>query len=418
VSFEGAPSVGSLLSLVPLVAIFAWGQRLPAGAVSLPCVTALTSLVYFYVMPALALAAGDPGFLGLYITSLENTHLVAALYLAGAGVAFGANRRTLAMDPAMTRDDDGAFASLLFRAMWIVAIAGVAILIATGRLNVLGRADYVVAFNEGNARFAFVAQAYTLMIPLTLLALVRERFSGRSLLILAVVLAVFLQVGFRWRIMVLLAAAGTAYALMSGRRIGMVAVTALVLGAMVAANGIGAIRRYGQGVDLSGVGDLTLERLLSSFGGEFGIVYVLNYAADHPLTDWVWFEPWVVGFARLVPTFLWPDKPVALYLTHFTDGMTSPYANQAGIAAPQHVEMLYQFGWLGVPILAFLYFGLASRFAGVLNGLSRDCRIAGWALVPAFFGFYMQTRGYFFQVLADGLFVFGPVMLLSVRSRR
>jgi hypothetical protein len=293
----------------------------------------------------------------------------------------------------------------------------VAFQVATGRLNLMGRDDYALAFNEGNARFAFVAQAYTLLIPLTVLALVRERFSARSAALLIVVLAVFLQVGFRWRIMVVLVAAGTAFALMNRRRIGLVGATAGLVGAMVLANVIGAIRRYGQGVDIAAIGDVRLDSLISSFGGEFGIVYVLNYAVDHPLTDWVWFEPWVVGVSRLVPTALWPDKPVALYLTHFTDGMTSPYANRAGIAAPQHVEMLYQFGWIGVPVLALLYFGLVCRFHGVMLALSRDCRIAGCALLPAFFGFYMQTRGYFFQVLADGLFVFGPVLLLSLRGR-
>jgi hypothetical protein len=37
--------------------------------------------------------------------------------------------------------------------------------------------------------------------------------------------------------------------------------------------------------------------------------------------------------------------------------------------------------------------------------------------VPAFFGFYMQTRGYFAQVFADALFIFVPLFLIHVWER-
>ena len=40
--------------------------------------------------------------------------------------------------------------------------------------------------------------------------------------------------------------------------------------------------------------------------------------------------------------------------------------------------------------------------------------VAGCSLAPVFFGFYMQTSGYFFQILSDGLFIFGPIFLVHV----
>ena len=51
---------------------------------------------------------------------------------------------------------------------------------------------------------------------------------------------------------------------------------------------------------------------MSSFSGEAGIVYTLGYIADHPLPNLVMFEPWTVGFARLIPSFIWTDKPTPL----------------------------------------------------------------------------------------------------------
>lgn len=84
------------------------------------------------------------------------------------------------------------------------------------------------------------------------------------------------------------------------------------------------------------------------------------------------------------------------------------------MAAPQHVEMLLQFGWMGLPFLAFFYFSLAIFLLTRLSRMGREVRIAAWALVPIFFGFYMPTRGYFFQVLTDGIFTFGPLFLLHL----
>ena len=143
---------------------------------------------------------------------------------------------------------------------------------------------------------------------------------------------------------------------------------------------------------------------------------MLNYTAENTLPEYITYEPWLVGIARLIPSFIWSDKPSAEYLRNFIAGTTVANADQAGVAAPQHVEMLYQFGWFGLPVLAFIYYGLACLLVGKLLKTSRETRIAGCALVPAYFGFYMQTRGYFFQVLADGLFMFGPFFLINQAS--
>lgn len=91
-------------------------------------------------------------------------------------------------------------------------------------------------------------------------------------------------------------------------------------------------------------------------------------------------------------------------------------AEQAGIAATQHVEMLLQWGWLGLGPLSFLYFCIACLLLSRLHKLDRTVRIAGYSLVPAYFGFYMQTRGYFFQIFADAIFMLAPLYLLNLGS--
>jgi hypothetical protein len=181
---------------------------------------------------------------------------------------------------------------------------------------------------------------------------------------------------------------------------------------------IGAVRQYGQGIDLSGLTSERFESAAGGFAGEFGIVYVFDYIAANVLPPPNWVEPWVVAVARLVPGFLWPDKPVAEYMTRFISGATLPYADKAGLAAPQHVEILLQFGWWGLLPMAFGYFWIAGWLVRRVAFTSREVRLAGCTLIPLFFGYYMQTRGYFFQIFSGALFTLGPLFILSGRSRQ
>jgi hypothetical protein len=406
-----------LLGLFPIVAMFAMSAvRSPLGAVSLPCLTMMTSFAYFHLMPVAALAGGDQGFFGMYISDMLWMHFAVLLYNLGAVGAFIAHWRVLNANPEPAYPWDRPVNSKVYLALWGLAIAGVAAQAATGRLNIAGDDAYQMA--DDVTSFALLTQAYNLMVSLTLILLIRERFSLRSLAALALVLGVFLQAGFRFRILMLLTGAAGAFALQRGFKIGILrGAVGFALGLLLV-NVIGAVRRYGQGIDLSGLTSERFDSMTGSFGGEFGIVYAFDYIASNPLPPPNWIEPWVVAVARLVPSFLWPDKPVAEYLTRLSAGATVPGADNAGIAPPQHVEILLQFGWWGLLPIAFCYFWIAGWLVKRVAFTGRDLRLAGCTLIPFFFGYYMQTRGYFFQVLADGLFILGPLFVLSARSRR
>jgi hypothetical protein len=409
-------SIG-LLGLFPIVAIFAisavWS---PLGAVSLPCLTMLTSFTYFYLMPVVALAGGDEGFFGMYISDLLWMHFAVLLYNLGAIGAFFAHGRVLNANPEPAYPSDRPVNGKAYFVLWGLAIAGVAAQVAMGRLNIASDEAYQMA--DDATSFALLTQAYNLMVPLTLILLIRERFSLLSLAALALVLGVFLQTGFRFRILMLLTGAAGAFALQRGFKVGVLrGAIGFALGLLLV-NAIATVRRYGQGIDLSGFTSERLHSMTGSFGGEFSVVYAFDYTAGSPLPPPNWIEPWVVGVIRLVPSFLWPDKPVAEYLTRLSAGAAVPGADKAGIAPPQHVEILFQFGWWGLLPMAFCYFWIAGWLVRRVAFTGRDLRLAGCTLIPFFFGYYMQTRGYFFQVLADGVFILGPLFVLSAPRRR
>jgi hypothetical protein len=407
----------ALLSLIPIGVMFAISAfASPLGSLSLPCVTMMTSFIYFYFMPAAVLVRGDDGFFGMFIGDLTWVHTATLLYTLGAIAAFAWHWRTLNANPALPYAWDRKLNRPVYLALWIIAIMGVFVQFAQGWLNITGSESYRVAEDFGH--LAFLTQSSNLLIPLTIVLLIRERFGWRSLLMLTAVLFALLQAGFRFRVLILAASAVTAYTLQRGIKLGM------LTGFLGVSTGIplfvvlGSIRRYGLGIDLTALNAETVDAASRDFAGEFGVVYAFDYISAHPLPPLSHFEPWLVGIARLVPSALWPDKPQAHYLQHIAAGATDPNAQMAGIAAPQHAEILLQMGWWGLLPLAFLYFSAAGWLVKRFAYRGQDVRLAGCALIPFFFGYYMQSRGYFFQILSDGLFMLAPLFLLNIGMKR
>lgn len=412
------PTDIALLSLVPLLAMFVISALAsPLGSLSLPSMTMITSLFYFYLMPAFVLGGGDDGFFGMYLSDLSAMHTAVLLYALGAMAAFAMNWRVLNANPAASYPWDRKFNTPIYTVLWGLAVVGVIAQNVTGKLNLTGNSEYRFAADDV-LQYAFVSQAFNLLIPLTAVQLTRDRFSRRSLLLLAAVLLVLLQVGFRFRIVILLSAVAVVFALQRGIKVGIVKGFLGMCAGLPLVLWIGEVRRYGQGIDLSLLNQEDMSAMPNHFGGEIGIVYAFDNVASRPLPRLSPFEPWLVSMARLVPSFLWPDKPVAEYMRHFISGATVPGADLAGIAAPQHAEMLVQMGWWGLFPLAFLYFSVACRLVKGLAYRGYEARLAGCALVPSFFGYYMQTRGYFFQIVADGLFILAPLFLLNLNMQR
>jgi hypothetical protein len=374
--------------------------------------TMATSFVYFYVLPSVVLAQGDTGFFGMYMTRLMWTHWAVMIYAVGAGAAFFIFRRQLTLDPARPQAWDSDLNRTIYLALWAIAGAGVLAQFLLGKLNLTGSATYELATDQ-IGEFAFLAQAYNLMVPLMVVFAIKDNFRKRTWFLSAIVFIVFLQAGFRFRIMILLAGLGTSFVLLRRYRPStMLAVAGLAV-ALILSNLIGTVRRYGQGIDLAALSNVSVDRLSLSVDGELGVVYVLDYIADNPLPDLAPLEPWRVGIARLVPSFIWPGKPTAEYTKYFITGTTLQGADKAGIAATQHVEMLLQWGWFGLGPLSFLYFSTACLLLSRMHKLDRTMRVAGSSIVPAYFGFYMQTRGYFSQILADAIFMLAPLYFLN-----
>ncbi len=399
-----------------LVSIFYWSARtMVFGALSLPSLMTMTSAIYFFLMPVTIYDNGNAQFYGLRLTTLEPVHAAVLLYAIGALGAFVKSRKSLRIDPSVLRYSERPLNFLVFRILAALAIAGVAAQIGSGRLNLFMTQDY--NFSESENVTSFLVLSYSIILSLTLVVLIRQNFSIFSLMLLAAVIGVFLVVGFRFRIVILLCAAAASFMLVRKIKVRPIYVAIGTVLALIIVNFIGASRSYGRGLNLTAVEGMSWGELLQSFGGEVGLVYVLSHITTNP-PDLIHFQPWIVAVTRLVPKFLWLDKPFPEYLYLYPAGFPDPGAMHAGIAAPQQVELFLQFGWYGLPFLAFLSYYVATRTIYYLHFLNRETRIAGCAIAPAFFGFFMQQRGYLFQTVCEYIFTFGPLFLLNLKTHR
>jgi hypothetical protein len=386
-----------------------FSRRTPLGSLSLPCIALLVAAIYFFLMPFMAIKFGNPVFFGSVLDDMRWMHFAVLLYAAGVMMAAKITERYLRINPADLVESERGYNQYTFIILLCMSFAGAIAMAALGQINISASSDFL--FSGTSTTYKFLNYSFTMMIGLTIIYLIKDDFNFKSLILLIIVTLILVQTGFRYRIMLLMFGVCVSFLLI--KRIKIRAIWA-VFGTFVAVfigNLIGIGRVYGNGIQASRWNELTFSDIMSSFGGEVGPVYVFkDFTANH-LPYLIYFEPWTVGISRLIPSFLWEDKPDADYIRLIPYWFSDPAAIDAGVAAPQHVEILLQFGWIGLPFLACFYFCIAGLLYHWLQGLSRAARIAGSALIPAFFGYYMQTRGYFFQVFTDALFLFGPLFL-------
>jgi len=364
----------------------------------------------------MAILTDQVEFFGLRLGELDLVHGALFLYAAGAGLAFWIFRRQLQINPTHAAYAEPVINYQFYLLLSALALAGILAQQAFGLFNLFQDDAYALRASKG--AFGFLTLSFSMLIPLATLTLVRRDFDGVSIALLLAVTLILLLTGVRFRLVILLGSAASAYLMLRGKTLRALPMLAAMVAGMFFSNLLALMRSYYFGLNTSAIGGLSSQDVFLSVGGEIGPVYVLAHVAAKPPSELIYFEPWIVGFASLVPRFLWNDKPDPDYLLLFPAGFPDPNAWDAGIAGPHQAEILLQFGWLGLPVIAFISLSVACLTIAGLLRLGREGRIAGYAIAPAFFGFYMQQRGYFAQVLNEYIAIFGPLFLVYWGQRK
>ena len=158
-------------------------------------------------------------------------------------------------------------------ALAVAALAATAAQIALGKLNIQSSEVYQWTDTDSVGDLAFINLFFTMMVPLSIVYLVRDNFGPKSLAVLVAVCFVLLMTGFRYRLVFMAFSVTATFLLMREIKVRTAFVLAGTLVALLGSNVIGNTRKYGAGVDLGKIQDLTPIEILQSFGGEVGPLF-------------------------------------------------------------------------------------------------------------------------------------------------
>lgn len=385
-----------------------------AGALSLPSVTIITGIMYFFVLPLLFVVSGEDSFFGLGLEGLPSAQIAMALYMVGAVFALLLGRKVLQLHPLSPSASERIPNS---NAYWAVLAVLALILILKFTLGTLSSSGQKLTDIDSEVTgLGFLNLAYSSLIAMTIYTLIKSRFAPVSVLFLFLVLGIFLIDGFRFRIVILCSAAFLSWCVCRGLKPRLMLVAGSTVIGLVIFNVIAMTRTYGRGIDLSRIEGRSTQELLQAVGGEIGPVFTLSHLTQRE-SDFLFLEPWFVAIARLVPSAIWPQKPYPDYLLAYPQGFPDPNAIYAGIAGTQHAEFYMQVGWAGLPIMAFGFFWLAIFVIKKLLNLSADARLAGLSIMPGLIGFYAQQRGYTFQIVCEYVFTLAPLFFIHIGGK-
>jgi hypothetical protein len=298
-----------------------------------------------------------------------------------------------------------------YHLLWIIALTVTMFILVRG----IGTDDSGAILAKGAVSdMKFLLGAYDLMIPLTIITALRRGFDKASIIIAVAVVFILTVLGSRYRVLLLMGGLLNSYYLFAGSKPRIITLGAISIILLMCMNFIHLIRTYGLGFHFDRLSDVGLGDIMFQVGGEASAVFIADRAAKTD-SELIFFDPWIIGLSRLIPSALWPDKPVPDYLARVISYFDFPGVESMGLAPPQLVEVYWQFGWVGIPLIGFAWAYLARSILTRFNRESAEINITAMALVPWFFGYYLQSRGYFSQVLNDFLFIIAPLYLLSSR---
>jgi hypothetical protein len=225
---------------------------------------------------------------------------------------------------------------------------------------------------------------------------------------------VYVSIGFRYRVVILWIAFAMLLYLKAGRRPRLTMLVPAGVGAFLFVGWLAWARLFfrsggasgGLSFDLADVvqGGLSDTRIFETFA------VVLQTVPQH--VEYVGLDPLAYLFVLPIPRFLWPEKPLPLWLYDIGGSIGTLESVSLGAAVPHFGEYYFMFGWPGMALGSFL-FGMGVRW--LWRWYQADPGDPWRQLLLAInTGFLFQAviRGYLAQVFQEWCFIVLPAILV------
>jgi oligosaccharide repeat unit polymerase len=386
-------------------------------------------MVYFVVGPIVHFAMDDMQFVGRdfqgdYMLALLAAMAGVASVWAGYAMPVGRHRaRKSSPNESPARAQRRARrlawaltgAALLAMALWArVARRSLGFFFLPGVFGGLGSGDQGV-----DVSYLFLAIEWFMPALAVLMVSngLRRRFS--LLAYFGFVSVVYVSIGFRFRMVVMLLTVGMLFYLRRGTRPKVSVLAASATVGFVFVGWLGWVRTYFRSGGSVGQLDFTLSRLLSNALSDTRIfeTFAAVLRTVPEFAPYSGLRPLLYPFILPVPRLLWPDKPAPTWIKDIGGALGTPEAETLGAMVPHFGEYYIAFGWPGLVGGSFL-FGMAVKalWRWYQADPSNPWRQALFALHTAFL-FQVVIRGYLAQIVQEWCFIILPAIVIIKLAR-
>lgn len=229
---------------------------------------------------------------------------------------------------------------------------------------------------------------------------------------LLVSLGIFISLGFRFRIVLLVVPMLLIWYLVRNKRPNPGAVALIVVGLIFVAGFVGMTRGYGSGLDVSAVEGTTNEEIFAEGFGEAQVFFTTSgmIAATPAFNPYVGIQPLLSVLQFPIPRAWYPDKDTFGYLQRSIENLYNSTTLGMGAAVLCYGEWFLMAGWPSL-ILMSLAFGWLLRclWNWTLIRRHEPLALAIYAVVVSYL-YLVVSRGYLSQVVAGGVFTLGPLV--------
>jgi len=171
----------------------------------------------------------------------------------------------------------------------------------------------------------------------------------------SLVLSLFINEAFRYRLVILILSIFTAYHLYIKKKPRLVLVLSIVVPFLLLMGAMEIARQYGRGIDITKVKDKDYTEIAEQSFNETDVFWATGYFMSNVLDayDYTYFDFIVNAVAAPIPRRLWPTKPDGSYILKVNDELFGTYGK--GQAFLFFSEYYLSFGWIGVIVICFLW---------------------------------------------------------------
>ncbi|MCX7986533.1 MAG: oligosaccharide repeat unit polymerase [Bacteroidales bacterium] len=232
------------------------------------------------------------------------------------------------------------------------------------------------------------------------------------LFIFGLIVSLFINEAFRYRIVILILALFSAYHLYRQQKPNLVFMAATIIPFFLLMGILEIARVYGRGIDVTRIENVEYGDLAEKSLNETDVFWATGLFMDKvfEVADYTYFDFIVNAIASPIPRKIWPSKPDGSYILKTNDDLFG--STGKGQAYLNFSEYYLAFGWLGVVVVSFLWgYFFKTVWLWFLRYKEHPLAITAISVFNAFI-YVIISRNYFTQHLTLFFFTVYPAFFV------